>query len=356
MADLADRASTELALPRELVGPYLAKLLEDDRWIDHRTTALAGGRSNLTFVVASEAGEVVVRRPPLSDRAPGAHDMWREFRVMTALRDADVPVPHMFGYRPADDLLDVAFYVMSKVDGVVLDGEIPAGYAKGRDDERRIGEELVDVLGRLHAVDPAEAGLGDFGRPDGYLERQVATWARQWARLEGSGLAGGSRIATLASALAAAVPVQQHGTIVHGDFRLGNVMLTPKDPGRVAAVLDWEMSTLGDPLTDLAVACMFWREADEPLALPSAVPLTTTGDGFLKRRDLVERYARASGRDLGLLSWYVAFASFKYAVICADVYARGHAGAMIGDGFEQYGADVEPFAELGHHALGGRYV
>lgn len=345
------------AAPREQVGAYLASLLDDEAWNHSTVTTLTGGKSNLTFLVSSAAGEVVLRRPPLSNRAPGAHDMSRECAVLQALQATPVPVPRVLGFHSDDSLLGVPFYVMEKIDGRVLDGPLPPDLACRPGDQRVIGEGLADVLGDLHAVDPSTVGLNTFGRPDGYLDRQLRTWTGQWERLRGDAEGGDSAALTsLASELTRQVPQQRDGCIVHGDYRLGNVMVHQHRAGRIAAVLDWELATLGDPLTDLSVAAMFWRESDESLDLPAAIPTTTAGEGFLTRAELVERYVLRTGRDVDRLPWYVALASFKYAVICADVAARGRAGAMIGGGFVEYEDDVEPFAALGHHALAGRFL
>jgi aminoglycoside phosphotransferase (APT) family kinase protein len=210
----------------------------------------------------------------------------------------------------------------------------------------------VDTLAALHAVEPAAVGLGDFGRPDGYLRRQVARWGRQWAATPGEPLPD---LDALGDALAGALPAGPGGPVVHGDYRLDNTVLDPRRPGRIAAVLDWEMSTLGDPLADLGLLLVYWAQADDDAGRRAAVRTsgTTRLPGFPTRAEVAARYAAASGRDLSDLPWYVAFGCFKLAVVLAGVAARGRAGAMVGTRFGGAAEPVRPLVELGHRTLRG---
>ncbi len=282
-----------------------------------RFELLSGGRSNLTFLVHGGDRTWVLRRPPLAHVIPTAHDMAREYRVLSALDGSGVPAPRPIALCEDPAVNDAVFYVMQHRPGVVLHDGIPAGYAAAAADRGRMASALIDTLVRLHAVDWRAVGLGEFGRPDGYLERQVRRWATQWERNKVAEL---SAVDTLLRRLAAAVPPSPPPTIVHGDFRLGNVALDPADPGRIVAVFDWEMATIGDPLADLGYTLMYWPEAGEPL--PSAIPPITNQPGFPPRRALIEAYARGSGRDVDHVDFYVVLAFTKLAVIAEGILKR----------------------------------
>jgi aminoglycoside phosphotransferase (APT) family kinase protein len=344
---------TEQAVPHEAVGSYLADQLGNQGWRDCRLDLIAGGKSNLTFGVTASAGEAVLRRPPLSNRLPTAHDMGREHRVMTALWSTAVPVPRTLALCTDDDVIGAPFYVMDRVAGHIVRDALPDGYAESAEERLAIATGLIDVLADLHAVEPTAVGLADYGKPTGYLERQIRRWTSQWAATRDAIQATGSELDQLATRLSDAVPSSPTGPIVHGDYRMDNVLLDPTTPGKVAAVLDWELSTLGDPLADLGLFFIYWQDAgDETSELTAGIlPTVTTLPGFPKRRELLDRYATRSGRDLSEIPWYVGFACFKLAVIVAGVAARGMAGAMIGDGFVEMAARISPLVNAGHQAL-----
>ncbi len=307
-----------------------------------RFSLISGGRSNLTYRVEDDDGRCwVLRRPPLGHVLPTAHDMAREYRVLSALAETDVPVARPIALCDDPSLNDAPFYVMEYAAGVVLDDSLPSGYAVREVERRRIGEALIDVLVRLHAVDVEGVGLTDFGRPDGYLERQVRRWAQQWQRSQTGPL---PEIDALAQRLARALPPSPAPTLVHGDYRLGNLALDPADPGRVVAVYDWEMATLGDPLADLGYTLIYWAEPGDPSA-GRDLPSVTAAPGFARRADLVERYTRASGRDASRVDFYQVLALYKLAVISEGIYARWKLGKTLGDGFESLGRAAAPLAE-----------
>jgi aminoglycoside phosphotransferase (APT) family kinase protein len=316
-----------------------------------RTELIAGGRSNLTYRVVDAAGAAwVLRRPPLHGVLPSAHDMGREHRVISALAGTPVPVPATFGLCQDEAVTGAPFYVMAYVDGIVPRDE--ATVAAGLDEPARAAaaDSLVDALVALHEVDPDQVGLGELGRRSGYLERQLARWQRQ---LEQSRTRPLPALDEAHRRLAANLPAQVGpARIVHGDFRLDNVVLSPA--GQVLAVLDWELCTLGDPLADVGLLLVYWAEpGDQTLPLGTA---PTVMPGFPGRAALTEAYATRSGRDLSQLDLYVAFASWKLAVILEGVVAR-HAGGAYGEGDDSWRGFAEVVVALAERALeltGGR--
>ncbi len=338
-----------------VVGPYLSDALGDDRWRDLQVTLIAGGKSNLTYRLDSPAGSVILRRPPLGHVLPTAHDMVRGHTVMSALDGTAVPVPAMLHLCRDAEVLGQPFYVMQRVEGHVCREDLPAGYADEPAQRRAVGEALVEVLAALHEVRPADVGLGEFGRPEGYLERQVRRWVTQW---DATRIDGHDALDALAADLAAQVPQTQRHTVVHGDYRLDNTILDPAAPGRIAAVLDWEMSTLGDPLADLGVLLGYWSQADDSGARTAAtvVPAATVLEGFPSRAEVAELYAARTGLDLTPLPWYAAFAAFKLAVVCAGIVARVRGGAMVGPGFDGIEERIGPLVEIGRTTLADRAV
>jgi aminoglycoside phosphotransferase (APT) family kinase protein len=341
----------DLGADAAVVGPCLAAALQDEAWRTPTVQLIAGGKSNLTYRVWSAAGaQVILRRPPLGNILPTAHDMRREYRVMAALGESAVPVPRMLHLCLDPEPLGQPFYVMESIGGHVCRESLPAGYAEKTSERWDIGAGLVDVLADLHEVDPDAVGLSDLGRPDGYISRQVARWRKQW---DATRIAGLTDLDRLAADLSASLPTTQRSTIVHGDYRLDNTMLHPTTPGRVAAVLDWEMCTLGDPLADLGILLVYWSQANDKDDRRSVgvIPAVTRLPGFPSRDEVAELYARRSGLDLAGLPWYVSFAFFKLAVVCAGIVARARGGSMVGSGFDGIEQSVGVLAELGRATL-----
>lgn len=339
------------------VGRWLAAELGDERWAHAVLAPIGGGRSNLTYRVDSPAGSVVLRRPPVGEVAATAHDMSRERRVITALAGTPVPVPRVLAGSDAGPPVDAPCFVMELVEGVVPLGELPPGWATTEDERARAGRALVDVLVALHAVDPAAVGLSDFGRPEGFMARQVRRWGKQWDAARAAGGAAdpatAAELTRLSDALAASVPAPQRTAIVHGDYRIDNCLFDAADPGRIRAVLDWELCTLGDPMADLGLLLVYWCEADDRPVWAAAQHLSspTRLPGFPRRAEVAAAWAAGTGLDLAPLPWYVAFGAFKLAVVLAGILARVHAGmvpASMADGLD--GA-VDPLVALGHHVL-----
>jgi aminoglycoside phosphotransferase (APT) family kinase protein len=322
--------------------PWFAQHVEGATGAALSASLISGGRSNLTYSITDGTHEWVLRRPPLGHVLPTAHDMAREYTVLTALAPTNVPVPRTYAFCDDDAVNGAPFYVMEKVDGRIL--RTPDDLAPlTNDDARRCSEELVDVLVHIHTVDFHAVGLDEFGRPDGYLERQVRRWNKQWESSKAAGCPDSPAIDELARRLTNALPASGPPTIVHGDYRLDNTMLAPDDAGRVVAVLDWEMATLGDPLADLGLFLLYWGRSEAQVVATGAA--ISTAAGFLSRDDVIERYAKQSGRSLDALDWYEVFASYKLAIIVAGIHARYLMGKTLGDGFDHMGAMVTQLAE-----------
>jgi aminoglycoside phosphotransferase (APT) family kinase protein len=289
---------------------------------------IAGGHSNLTFSVTDTTGERwVLRRPPLGQVLATAHDMGREHRIISALGPTDVPVPPTVGLCTDESVNGAPFYVMDFVDGRVVRGEHDAE-ALSPQQRRAAGESLVDVMAAIHSVDVDAVGLGDLGRKEDYVARQLKRWYSQFQGSDAqvdSGL-GLPAVHEVHDRLSASIPPQQGAAIVHGDYRLDNCMLDAD--GSVMAVLDWEICTLGDPLADVGLLWVYWSDPDEGAVLPQASP--TALEGFPRKAELIERYASTSDRDLSDLGFYVAFGYWKLTCIIAGVYAR-YAGGAMGD-------------------------
>lgn len=313
-----------------------------------RVELIAGGRSNLTFIAADEATRWVVRRPPVAGLTPSAHDMAREYTVTDALQHSVVPVAKTVAFDAEGTALGAPMTVVEFVDGTVIrdqddltalsDEQVTAGVA-----------ELVRVLAELHAVRPEAVGLEKFGRPAGFLTRQVNLWASQWQRVKTRELPD---VAALHAALAEAVPTESATSIVHGDYRIDNTILDSADSGRVRAVVDWELSTLGDPLTDAALMCVY-RTPVFDLVLGTRAAWTS--DRMPTPEALAQAYATASGRDLGNWGFYLALANFKLGVIGEGITHRARQGSDADSAAGQAAEATPEFMAAGLRALkGGR--
>jgi aminoglycoside phosphotransferase (APT) family kinase protein len=309
---------------------------------------ISGGRSNLTYSVSDAAGRRwALRRPPLGKRLQSAHDMAREHRIISALRQTAVPVPPVAGLCDDDSVNGAPFYVMEFVDGPVLRTRSEAEASFDEGDRRAIGERVVDTLVAIHGVDPDEIGLGELGRKQEYVARQLHRWHGQWEKSKTDEL---PVVDGVHARLSARIPEQGPATIVHGDYRLDNMILSAA--GEVAAVVDWELCTLGDPLADVGMLLVYWSEPDDELTPLFEAP--TTAAGFPSRDEVRDRYAGASGRDLSTIDFYVALAYWKLAIILQGVYAR-YAAGQYGDApeaFEQFAKHVQRLADAAEDRLG----
>jgi len=308
---------------------------------------IAGGRSNLTYRLDLDSGQVVLRRPPLGHVLPTAHDMNREFRVLSALSGTAVPVPQPLANCRDADVIGAPFYLMRFVDGLVLrtmqDGEILSA-----DQAAELSDLLASMMATIHGIDYTAVGLADFGRPDGYLARQLSRWQRQWELSNTREMPG---YAELVARLAAGLPESAEGTLVHGDFRLDNTLVRLTAPASIAAVVDWEMSTLGDPLADLGLTLSYWANGGEAFPDLNVGATVTALPGFCTRDQFAARYAELTGRDVSGIGYYIAFGYFKLAVVLEGIHARYLLHQTVGEGFEREGPAVPILIARAHQML-----
>lgn len=326
-------------IARQTVDPWFATTIPGVS-LPLRYELIAGGRSNLTYRVDDAAGNsFVVRRPPLGHLLPSAHDMGREYRIISALRNTPVPVADALGFCDDPNVLDRPFYVMRFTEGLILrtkeDAELLSAPTRAT-----ISQSLVGVLGDLHGLDVDEVGLGQLGKHEGYIARQLNRWHTQFSA---SKLREVPEVDSVFQKLSARIPNQQGVSIVHGDYRLDNTMVNAT--GEVVAVLDWEICTLGDPLADLGVLFVYSPEPGDPNPPLGFAP--TMAEGFAKKADMLATYERRSGLDVSNIDFYVAFAYWKLACILDGVYTRYKTGAMANDGFdfEVYNEQVTNLAQ-----------
>jgi len=293
------------------------------------------GYSNLTYLIKIGAWEAVLRRPPFGIIPPKAHDMEREYRILTKLYPifSLAPKPYLYCENPA--IMEKHFYIMEKKVGHVLDEELPAEYGSSEQIGKTISEAVVNTLVQLHEIDIEDANLMDIGKPEGYLERQVHGWIKRYHQSKTNQIVGIEEIETY---LLANIPSSPKATIVHNDFKLNNMMFDRQDPGKVVGVFDWELCTIGDPLTDLGSALAYWTEQDEA---ETGLTSVTNQPGFLQRKDLIELYTMKSNRDLSNIDFYLTFAFFKIAVILQQIYYRFKTGEIQDARFEKLNIGIK---------------
>jgi aminoglycoside phosphotransferase (APT) family kinase protein len=311
---------------------------------------IAGGRSNLTYRLDLDGGKVVLRRPPLGHVLPTAHDMNREYRVLSALAGTAVPVPATLAICSDPDVIGAPFYLMRFVDGLIL-RTAEDGATLSPDEAGELSNLMAETMASIHGVDVEAVGLGDFGRPAGYLARQLSRWQRQRELSNTRELPGYEE---LVRRLAAGLPDSADGTLVHGDFRLDNTLVQLSRPARVAAVVDWEMSTLGDPLADLGLTLSYWFEGADSsngLADTTLRATVTSLPGMWTREQFAARYAELTGRDVSGVGYYIAFGYFKLAIVLEGIHARFLQHQTVGEGFEREGQAVPALIERAHQML-----
>ena len=309
------------------------------------------GHSNVTYAIRREgAPEMVLRRPPRPPIPPSAHDVLREARLLRALEGTAARVPRVLAVCDEEEVIGAPFYVMQFVEGDVIVSTVPPALDLPQE-RRRIGEELIDTLVEIHAVDWRAVGLEGFGKPSGYLERQLRRFGGLWELNKTREIPAFERVGEW---LAENRPESGEATIVHGDYRLGNMIYASEAPARLVAVLDWEMATIGDPLADIGYLCMMWSEASDPQqGLREHLGRVTREEGFLTRGELIARYEERSGRSMRDLQWYVTLALWKSVVFMEGNYKRALAGATDDPYLKQFGDGVVELARMAEWVASG---
>ena len=307
---------------RDAAERHIREQIEDLPEGELEVEQFPSGASNLTYLVKIGDWEGILRRPPQGPLPPKAHDMERESRLLMRLHEAYPLAPKPYFFTDDDSIIGAQFYVMERREGVVVDDEFPDYVEPTEELCRGISQTVADTLVELHAVDWKGAGLEEIGKPEGFLERQVNGWIKRYEEAKTEEM---EEVGPLTGWICRDIPQSPPATIVHNDFKLNNLVLNPEDLTEVRAVLDWEMTTIGDPLFDLAVSLSYWFEPDDPQEI-KALPTVTDTPGFWRRREFVDYYGEKSGRDLSRMHWYTVFAYFKLAVILQQIYARWHKG------------------------------
>ncbi len=320
------------------VERYMREHIEGLPEGDLEVRQFPSGASNLTYLVKIGDWEGVLRRPPLGPVPPKAHDMGRESNILMKLHDAFPLAPKPNFFCDDESVMDAPFYVMERREGVVVDDEFPEGVEPTEELCSGISRMVADTLVELHAVDWQGAGLGELGRPEGFLERQVKGWISRYEKAKTDEI---KEVEPLTNWLAQDVPESPPATIIHNDYKLNNLVLNPEDLTEVRAVLDWEMTTIGDPLFDLAVSLSYWIEEDDSQELKEVLPTVTDTPGFWTRKEFIDYYAEKSGRDLSDMHWYMVFGYFKLAVILQQIYARWHNGQTKDERFATFNERVK---------------
>jgi aminoglycoside phosphotransferase (APT) family kinase protein len=325
MADLQDQTTTvrpgeELDLER--LEPFLLSHFSAETG-PLLVRQYPSGHSNLTYSVQLGAREMVLRRPPFGSKVKTAHDMSREYRVLSKLHSHYGPAPHVLLFCDDLSVLGAPFYLMETIHGIILRREIPTGLDFSPEVARRVCESFLDNLALLHSLDYNAAGLADLGKPQGYLERQVRGWTE---RYYGSKTHDIPEVETISAWIQQHMPSSSGSALIHNDYKYDNVVLDPSDLTKIIGVLDWEMCTIGDPLTDLGSALAYWVDASDPQEILETRWGPTTASGSLTRYELAQRYAQKTGRDLSEMAFYLVFARFKIAVIVQQIYYRYYQG------------------------------
>jgi aminoglycoside phosphotransferase (APT) family kinase protein len=338
-------------LDRDALAGYLAPRLDGAAGLGGDELSIEqfpGGHSNLTYLVRLRGRELVLRRPPFGSRVKTAHDMGREYRVLSNLAPVYPRAPRPLLHCDDPAVLGAPFYLMERLTGIILRREPPAGMALPPPTCRALCEVLIDALVELHAIDYVAAGLGELGKPDGYVARQVAGWTARYGAAQTDEIAAIERVAGW---LAAHQPASPPPTLLHNDFKFDNLVLDPADPTRIRGVLDWEMSTLGDPLMDLGTALGYWVEERDPPAMKALVFGPTMRPGMLSRAELAARYAERSGRSIDHVVFYYAFGLFKTAVVAQQIYVRWKQGLTRDERFAAFILGVRALADQASRAI-----
>lgn len=341
-------------LNAELLVKYLREHLSDlaippDTAI--QVEQFPGGHSNLTYLIRMDGQEFVLRRPPLGPVAPTAHDMPREYRMLSAIHPVFPLAPKPYLLCEDAAIIGAPFYLMQRRRGIIIRRELPPELSDDLSLRRRISESMVDTLAQLHSIDLARHGLDKLGKPAGFVERQVRGWTERWKRAKTSDLPMLEEVIRwLTDNLP---PDAERPTLLHNDYKLDNVVLDQNNPANIVAVLDWEMCATGDPLIDLGILLCYWSQADDSMARQSAVSSPTALPGWMTRTEIIERYARRTGRDVSAVAFYETFAIFKLAVVVQQIYFRWHQGQTQDKRFARFDRVVEGLAEAAYNLTRG---
>jgi aminoglycoside phosphotransferase (APT) family kinase protein len=340
------RAGEELDVAR--LGAYLRQHLPNLEVGEIQVEQFPSGFSNLTYLIRAGADEFVLRRPPAGAQVKSGHDMAREFRVLSNLRKVYEKVPRALVYCDDEAVIGAPFYLMERVNGVIIRSRLPNGLVLDADSVSRLTEAFVSNLSDIHAVDCRACGLGELGQPDGYVQRQVEGWTKRYTAARTDDVPNMERAAVW---LADNQPGESGAALIHNDYKFDNVVLDPEDLSRIIAVLDWEMATLGDPLMDFGTALGYWMDADDPDEWQNASMGLTRLPGQVSRNEMAQLYAQASGRDLSGLVFYYAFALFKTGVIVQQIYKRYRLGFTQDERFAKLDAVVRACGQMAMLAI-----
>jgi aminoglycoside phosphotransferase (APT) family kinase protein len=303
-----------------------------------------GGAANLTYLLQfGDQTEYVLRRPPLGPVAPKSHDMGREYRVLSVLYQALPVAPRAYHLCEDSNIIGAPFQILERRRGVVIRTQMPPTYAEQPQSARQLSEALIDRLADFHAVDYQALGLGDLGKADGFLQRQVEGWYGRWQKAKAEDSAAFEAVYQW---LQANLPPSQGVSLVHNDYKLDNTMFDPSDPSHMVAIFDWDMCTLGDPLSDLGTLLTYWTEESDPQVAKGLLGMPSAKYGFLTRAELIQRYAQRSGRDVSYIRFYQVLGLYRLIVIIAQIYIRYQRGQTQDERFAAFGAIIPIFAEL----------
>ncbi len=331
----------------EALEAYLLSKLPESRG-PLEVEQFPGGSSNLTYLVRLNGQEMVLRRPPFGNRVKSAHDMGREFRVLSKLHRVYAPAPKPLLYCEDESVLGAPFYCMERRRGIVLRRKLPEGLALEAALVERMNRAFVDNLVQFHKIDYQAAGLAELGKPEGFVQRQVEGWAKRYQAAKTDDVAA---MESLMGWFAARIPRNSASSLVHNDYKFDNIMLDPRDLSKIVAVLDWEMCTLGDPLMDLGTVLAYWVQASDPPSMQTHAFGPTLLPGSMTRRQLAEYYGERSGLDVSNTLFYYAFGLFKTAVIVQQIYYRYVQGFTKDERFAQMNRHVAALAEEAHRAV-----
>ncbi len=328
------RAEEQLDTRR--LEPWLRQHLPDAEG-PFELAQFGGGHANLTYLIRFGKKEYVLRRPPFGPVAPSSHDMGREHTVLKNLWQAFPLAPRSYLICKDAKIIGASFHIMERRYGIVIRRELPEGYDWKEELNSRVGNMVIDVLAELHRVDPSDAGLGELGRPEGFVERQLSGWTRRWEAAKHDDL---PVVWDIVLWLERGLPTGDQVSLLHNDYKLDNLLVSTDDPGRAVAVLDWDMCARGDPLVDLGHMLTFWGEPGDDERWIAAASMPTTYPGFPTRDEAIERYAAATGFDCGNVHWYQVFGAFKIAVILQQIYIRYLRGQTRDERFAAFGDRV----------------